>query len=308
MNYQTPYNDENTPDLNTAFDLWADDMLARNRSSETVKAARYTVEQFKRFVGDKPVGCYTPQDIRSFIIYDRERGLSPFSVESKYATLRSLFSWLEEEAIIYHNPFRHVKRPYVPPKPGRVLEPEQIDAILEQLHTRHNDWIEHRDHAFILTLLDSGARLREALAMTVRDGRSEQFVIHGKGGRYRTAFLSTQTRTAILRYLKLCPYKLNDDDPLWIAEGGCPWKDESVKSRLRVISRRIGIHFSAHDLRRSCATWMLRNGVDLERIRLLLGHQSIQTTQRYLALVTEDLKRTHQQHSPVKQLRRSLQR
>ncbi len=303
MTRQIVYDDGNTPDLNTAFELWADDMLARNRSPETVRAARYIVEQFQRVVGTKPTGCYSPQDIRSFINYDRERGLSPFSIESKYAMLRSLFSWLEHEGLIYHNPFQQVRRPYVPPKPGRVLEPESIDAILESLHTRHRDWVEQRDHAFILTLLDTAMRLSEALSMVVRDGKGEQFTIRGKGGRYRVVFLSPTTRKEILRYLKLIPYKLSDSDMLWRAVGGQAWKDESVKSRLRSISNRVGIPFSAHDLRRSAATWMLRQGVDLERIRLILGHQNIQTTQRYLALVTEDLRRTHQQFSPVNVLK-----
>jgi integrase len=48
-------------------------------------------------------------------------------------------------------------------------------------------------------------------------------------------------------------------------------------------SKQIGIeHFGAHDLRRTCAKLCRKNGGDLEQIKFLLGHSSIQTTERYL--------------------------
>jgi integrase len=51
----------------------------------------------------------------------------------------------------------------------------------------------------------------------------------------------------------------------------------------RTTSKQIGIeHFGAHDLRRTCAKLCRKNGGDLEQIKFLLGHSSIQTTERYL--------------------------
>ena len=59
--------------------------------------------------------------------------------------------------------------------------------------------------------------------------------------------------------------------------------DWSVWSIVEQSSQQIGIeHFGAHDLRRTCAKLCRKNGGDLEQIKFLLGHSSIQTTERYL--------------------------
>jgi integrase len=59
--------------------------------------------------------------------------------------------------------------------------------------------------------------------------------------------------------------------------------DWVVWSVVEQSSKQIGIeHFAAHDLRRTCAKLCRKNGGDLEQIKFLLGHSSIQTTERYL--------------------------
>jgi integrase len=56
-----------------------------------------------------------------------------------------------------------------------------------------------------------------------------------------------------------------------------------VRPPVEQSSKQIGIeHFGAHDLRRTCAKLCRKNGGDLEQIKFLLGHSSIQTTERYL--------------------------
>jgi integrase len=57
----------------------------------------------------------------------------------------------------------------------------------------------------------------------------------------------------------------------------------SCRTLLQLSAKQIGIeHFGAHDLRRTCAKLCRKNGGDLEQIKFLLGHSSIQTTERYL--------------------------
>ena len=59
--------------------------------------------------------------------------------------------------------------------------------------------------------------------------------------------------------------------------------DWAIWSVVELSSKQIGIeHFGAHDLRRTCAKLCRKNGGDLEQIKFLLGHSSIQTTERYL--------------------------
>ena len=64
--------------------------------------------------------------------------------------------------------------------------------------------------------------------------------------------------------------------------------DWSIWSVVENSAKEIGIeHFGAHDLRRTCAKLCRKNGGDLEQIKFLLGHSSIQTTERYLGSTQE---------------------
>jgi len=71
------------------------------------------------------------------------------------------------------------------------------------------------------------------------------------------------------------------------------------------IGKRAGLQrpLGAHAFRRTFATWSLRNGIDLEHLRQLMGHSDYAVLRQYLSLVEADLKQAHQQHSPLRNLR-----
>jgi site-specific recombinase XerD len=68
-----------------------------------------------------------------------------------------------------------------------------------------------RDKALCLLLLDTGLRLHEAQKLTVADTSKDALLIRGKGGKQRVVFLSHEARPALKRYLKACPYPLQED-------------------------------------------------------------------------------------------------
>jgi integrase/recombinase XerC len=156
-----------------------------------------------------------------------------------------------------------------------------------------------------LLLLDTGLRIHEAHALTVEDASQDTVLIRGKGGKQRVVFLSHEVRLAIRRYLNACPYPLQEDSPLWWGEQGALTL-YGLKRAVRRIGKRAGLKrpLGAHAFRRTFATWSLRNGIDLEQLRQLMGHSDYTVLRQYLALVEADLKRAHQQHSPLNNLRK----
>jgi len=67
-------------------------------------------------------------------------------------------------------------------------------------------------------------------------------------------------------------------------------------------------HLGAHAFRRTFAVACLRNGMGLEHLRQLLGHSGYSVLQQYTALVEADLKRAHEQHSPLNGMRNRKQK
>jgi len=110
-------------------------------------------------------------------------------------------------------------------------------------------------------------------------------------------------RLALKRYLRAGPHHLTGASPLWQGVKGALTLD-GLKNAIKAVGERAGITpLGAHAFRRTFATWSLRNGIDLEHLRLLMGHSDYRVLRQYLALVEADLKRAHQQHSPLQNLR-----
>ena len=148
-----------------------------------------------------------------------------------------------------------------------------------------------RDRAILALLLGCALRRRELATLELthiqqREGRWVIVDLCGKGGRIRTV--------AVPRWVKVS----GDDwtEAAGFTEGrvlrplsrkgrllGAELSDWAIWSVVGDSARALGIeNFGAHDLRRTCAKLCRKAGGDLEQIKFLLGHSSIQTTERYL--------------------------
>jgi integrase len=148
-----------------------------------------------------------------------------------------------------------------------------------------------RDYCILALLVGCALRRHELANLYVEEIqlRENRWVIadlRGKGGRVRTVAVpvwvkqgvNAWTTAAGLEEGKLLRAVLKSGKVV-----GESLSDWAVWSVVEQSAREIGIeHFGAHDLRRTCAKLCRKNGGDLEQIKFLLGHSSIQTTERYL--------------------------
>jgi len=148
-----------------------------------------------------------------------------------------------------------------------------------------------RDAAILALLVGCALRRAELAALAIediqqREGRWVIADLRGKGGRVRTVavplwvkhLMDAWTAAAGHRGGQLLRPVLKGGRV--VGEGLSDW---AVWSVVEQSAKAIGIErFGAHDLRRTCAKLCRKNGGDLEQIKFLLGHASIQTTERYL--------------------------
>lgn len=293
-------------EIEQAFELWLEHLHAWGASQKTLRNYRCEVGQFIRYLTHTrnlaSLDSVQPLHIRKWLVYRRQQGVSETQIHNDYRKPRAFWNWCLREGLTEQNPFAKVEKPKAPPKLKPALTPEEIEQILQACDGK--DWLRLRDKALILLLLDTGLRIHEAHKLTVGDARQECLLIRGKGGKQRVVFLSHEVRLALRRYLKACPYPLTDESPLWWGRYGTLTLHGLLEA-IQKIGKRAGLpkHLGAHIFRRTFATWSLRNGIDLEHLRQLMGHSDYAVLRQYLALVEADLKQAHQQYSPLRNLR-----
>jgi integrase len=148
-----------------------------------------------------------------------------------------------------------------------------------------------RDYVIIALLVGCALRRQELASLKIediqlREGRWVIIDLRGKGGRIRTVAVPIWVKQGLDAWIAAA--KIEKGRLLRpLSKSGKMVGDElgdwAIWSVVEQSSKQIGIeHFGAHDLRRTCAKLCRKNGGDLEQIKFLLGHSSIQTTERYL--------------------------
>jgi integrase/recombinase XerD len=182
----------------------------------------------------------------------------------------------------------------IPPKRGpqtivTFLRDEEIDALLAA--PNRDRWTGRRDHALLLTMIETGLRVSELTALRCADNTrtsGPHLHCHGKGRKERVTPLTPQT-AAVLRVWQH-ERAGNPDDPLFsTSRGGRLSRDavawllaKHVTTAAQACASLDAKNVSPHTLRHTAAMRLLTAGNDITVIALWLGHESTQTTQIYL--------------------------
>ena len=252
----------------------------------------------------------TADDIRVWIAY-RMREVSITTCNNELRCVRTFFAWLNAEEIIYKNPTININCI----KQQRTQKEAFTDAEIVKMR---NNLVSLRDKAIFETLVSTGCRVSELCQIKLSDINGDKVVVHGKGNKDRTVYLNAAAQYALTTYLNerndlsewLFPKKKEDvnlkqlrrknienwwQNPKWIDIDN-HMGAQTVESRIRMIGRKLDIKAYPHKFRRTCATNALRNGMPIEMVSKMLGHEQISTTQIYLDLKDEDLKAMHERY------------
>jgi integrase/recombinase XerC len=154
----------------------------------------------------------------------------------------------------------------------------------------------------VVTLLYGlGLRISEALGLTGAQAELPEVLrITGKGGKERLVPVLPAARSAVAGYVRLCPFRIARDGPLFFGARGGPLSPRIVQRSMERARLRLGLPATAtpHALRHSFATHLLAAGGDLRAIQELLGHASLSTTQGYTAVEASQLLEVYDRAHP----------
>jgi integrase/recombinase XerC len=243
-------------------------------------------------------------DLRNYFVkLSSTRGA--YGVHASYRAIKVFMRWyaVEYEPAGWRIPIYKVSPPILPKDPLPPVDLGVIKSMLAQCD--QSTYLGKRDHAMILTLLDTGVRSSELVGMDTDDFDFTTVAIILKAERTKTrkrrvVFVGDRSRKAIRKYLK----ERKDNDPaLWVKEDGKRIQRSTIRMVFRHICKKLGIPPPPiHGLRRTWAITMMRAKVDPQRIKKLGGWGSWDVMSRYLDYNDNDMRDAHDQGSPVDSL------
>jgi integrase/recombinase XerD len=271
----------------------------RGASTHTIRAYRDALKLFFLFLANqkqKPLADLTLEDIQSDAVLafldhvESKRGNSACTRNCRLAAVRSFAQHLLRQDVSRAGQYGRIlsiRNKRALRRTAVYLEPEEARAVIAAVDPRCRDG--ERDHALLLFLYNTGARVSEALALRACDLRLErprQVRLLGKGQKERICPLWSETASALRRIIQIgraeeVLFRNNRGEPLTrdgVAYLLAKYVRLAAQQAPALAKRRV----TPHVMRHSCAVALLQAGVDVSVIRDYLGHASVATTSRYI--------------------------
>lgn len=299
------------PALSDAMGAWLAGQRALAGAAEnTLKAYQADVLGFLAFMtqhngcsqGLSPIARVSVRDMRAWMAHERARGVGARSLARSLSAVKSFYRWLAEREGFEPTAVLSARAPKFQRKLPRPLEVDAAAAMIATVDLQAKEpWVAARDAAVVTLLYGCGLRISEALGLTGADVPLPPVMrITGKGGKERIVPVIDAARVAVDTYVRLCPYRVADDQPIFRAIRGGVLAPRAVQKVMEQARLQLGLPATVtpHAMRHSFATHLLAAGGDLRAIQELLGHASLSTTQAYTAVDTAQLMSVYKKAHP----------
>lgn len=286
------------------------DRQGQSASHKTLQWHETAFKRFNAFLSESEHSSvpadWTAGTLREYTVWLQQQSLSPYSIRTYANSLWAFCRWLYQEELITVDIAAKAKKPKLP-KDQKAAFAE--DDVLSMLHAAKRTQNAHRDTAIMLLLLDTGIRASELCNLTVRDFLQADNLIlirQGKGNKDRAVPISVQTSVALTRYLHRRTEPINDNGTaLFMSAKSKHLTPSGLLQLVKRIASSAGVEdVHPHRFRHTAALYFLRNGGDSLVLQRILGHTTLQMTNRYVHLLTDDIATQHAKASPVLNLKR----
>lgn len=256
----------------------------------------------KKAISVKILHEISTKNIRLWLAWRHEQGLSFKSTARALSTVRSFFKFLEKQEILINHAAHNAQTPKIPKSIPKALSKEDALDATDNINIVATDsWTGLRDIAILTLLYGCGLRISEALSITADMLPLDEFIrITGKGNKEREVPILPIVRSRIEDYITSCPYSFNASDKIFVGARGGELKAEVFRRQIQKLRNSFGLPESTtpHAFRHSFATHLLEEGGDLRVIQELLGHSSLASTQKYTKIDSKRLLSVYEKTHP----------
>ena len=262
-------------------------------SKNTIDNYSFDIQRLSLFLDENSISAspitISEETIQQFV-YHIAKQLNARSQARIISGLKSFFSYLIFEDYRPDNPLELIETPRIGRKLPDTLSIIDIDRLIAAIDLSSNEG--ERNRAILETLYGCGLRVSELVTLKISDLFFEEgFIkITGKGNKQRFVPIGSYTQKYIEIYKDNVRTHLNiqkgHEDTLFLNRRGRQLTRAMIFTIIKDLAVKIDLNktISPHTFRHSFATHLLENGADLRSIQLMLGHESITTTEIYVHL------------------------
>jgi len=280
--------------------------VERGLSDNTLLSYRRDLKKFLNYLKTRRIDSIdkvSRHSVTSFMMDEKDKGLSANSISRELACLKSFFKFLLRENKVKEDVTGVIESPKLWKKLPDTLSVEEVESILKIPDVK--DVAGARDRAALELMYATGMRVSELVGLKMGDVNLEVGFAKcfGKGGKERIVPFGKKAKESVARYLeksrpRLLKKKISNF--LFLTRLG---KSMSRQTFWKIIKRcareaRIKKKITPHSLRHSFATHILERGADLRIVQEMLGHSDISTTQIYTHVNKDRLKSIHKKFHP----------
>lgn len=319
------------------IDEFIEECVAKGLSKKTYASYEQTLVLFNRYLKDEQgitdITKITAEIIKNYVKYIRERGkytavayektltsnypshrhdygkkVSDVTINNYIRNIKVFFAYLKAHRHIRADPAKQIKQIKVARKPLQFLSDAEFQRLLKSMDLSKKH--EFRDYVIMKTLLDTGMRIGECIAVEISEVDFNDRTIHllaenTKGKKSRYVFFSQELAKDLKRWVQ---YKDRyfETDLVFPTIRNTPLQVGTIEKNIEKYGKRAGLsNVHPHMFRNNFAKRFLMNGGDIYTLSRILGHSSVQVTEaEYLDLDITDLKKQYSQHSPLVNMRK----
>lgn len=266
-------------------------LIVTDKSEETVRGYRRDLNSFLCFLeegfnGPVYVDEIKTKDIESYLFHLKEKKLKSSSRSRQLYTLRSFFSYVYKNKLCKWNIAMEIE-------PIKIQKKERTYLSIEEFKELVNEIDNNIIKTVIVTLFYTGMRISECLNLKLDDVDIEEEIIHvieGKGKKDRDIPINATLKKELIKYIESVRPDVHTNNFFATKKTGGV-SSVYVNRVINDTVKRLGWkkHVTAHILRHSFASNLIKNGVSLVHVQKLLGHSNLKVTSIYTHANMEEL-------------------
>lgn len=279
--------------------------LERGLSDNSVESYLFDLKKLIDYAESRAIKLthITYNDLQQFVAELYDLGIQPRSQARILSGIKSFYHYLLLDRYIEKDPTERLEMPQKSFKIPEVLTVEEVNDLIQSIDLSKKEG--QRNRAILEVLYSCGLRVSELTSLRYSNVYfEEEFIkVDGKGDKQRLVPISPSAIKEIKNYLydrHLITPKRGHEDILFLSRRGTSLSRIMIFHIIKEQAEMAGIkkNVSPHTFRHSFATHLLEGGANLRAIQIMLGHESITTTEIYTHMDREFLREEIIAHHP----------